>query len=175
MYKLFFICIFSFISGCSVVTETAPDTGVLLIGENVYEIMDTDYRGIFGSENSLMDRNLKKVERFSLERNMVAVPLEARIHRVGILADWAWFYYKFKLVEPIKSKDELKFSDITVQRDARLSEEFYKSRNIKIGNVSTTPQKVDIYDELLRLNELKEKGILTEAEFTQEKTKLLNN
>lgn len=157
------------------VTETAPDTGIILISKNTYEIMDTDYRGIFGSEKSLINRNLEKVNKFALEKNMIAIPIESRIHRVGISADWAWFYYKFKLVTPSSPEANIKFTDITTERDARLSAEFYKQRNRTPTTKATSIKHTSKYEELLRLNELKEKGILTEAEFIQEKEKLLNN
>lgn len=85
------------LSGCSTVTTYAPSTGVAQVSENVYEIMDVDYRGIFGSEESLTKRNIEQAETFASARNKVAVPVLARIHRVGLAADWAWFYYRFSL------------------------------------------------------------------------------
>lgn len=154
------------LSGCSTVTTYAPSTGVAQVSENVYEIMDVDYRGIFGSEESLIKRNVEQAETFASARNKVAVPVLARIHRVGVLADWAWFYYRFSLAAPSSPEAMRKFADIVVERDARLSDEFYRNRS-KEGAIT-------VYDEILKIEELRKRGIITESEFQQQKTKLLN-
>ncbi len=154
------------LGGCAGVTTSVPSTSVVQVSEDIYEIMDVDYRGIFGSEASLKERNFQQAVAFASERNKVAVPILARIHRVGIMGDWAWFYYKFSLAAPDSPEATRKFADIIVERDARLSEEFYKSRQ-KEGSVTA-------YDDLLKLDDLKKRGVITESEFQQQKTKLLN-
>jgi len=45
--------------------------------------------------------------------------------------------------------------------------------NTPITSPSTDSKSSDIYGELLKLNDLKEKGILTEEEFLREKTRIL--
>lgn len=154
------------LSGCATVTTYAPSTGVAQVSESVYEIMDVDYRGAFGSEESLTKRNVEQAETFASARNKVAVPVLARIHRVGVLADWAWFYYRFSLAAPGSPEAMRRFADIVVERDARLSDEFYRNRN-KEGAIT-------VYDELLKLEDLRKREIITESEFQQQKTKLLN-
>ena len=59
-----------------------------------------------------------------------------------------------------------RFADIVVERDARLSDEFYRNRH-KEGTIS-------VYDEILKLEELRKREIITESEFQQQKTKILN-
>jgi hypothetical protein len=154
------------LAGCAGVTTSVPSTSVVQVSGDIYEIMDVDYRGIFGSEASLKERNVKQAVAFASERNKVAVPILARIHRVGIMGDWAWFYYKFSLAAPDSPEAIRKFADITVERDARLSEEFYRSRQ-KEGAVIA-------YDDLLKLEDLRKSGVITESEFQQQKTKILN-
>ena len=82
------------------------------------------------------------------------------------MADWAWFYYKFSVVTLGPSEAPKKFEDITVERDARLSDEFYRDRH-KTGAAQGL-------DELVKLEDLRKKGILSDAEFLQQKTKILN-
>lgn len=48
------------------------------------------------------------------------------------------------------------------------------SKNKAEVNVETSSNKGNISDELLKLSELKDKGILTEEEFMKQKSKLLN-
>lgn len=47
-----------------------------------------------------------------------------------------------------------------------------KTVNVSVKNSEVEP--IDITDKLLKLNDLKEKGILTEEEFLQQKEKILN-
>lgn len=154
------------LGGCAAATTSVPSTSVVPVSGSIYEIMDVDYRGIFGSEESLKERNVEQAVAFASERNKVAVPILARIHRVGIMGDWAWFYYKFSLAAPDSPEAIRKFADIVVERDARMSDEFYQSR-LKEG-------KATAYDDLLKLDELRKRGAITESEFQQQKTKLLN-
>jgi hypothetical protein len=154
------------LGGCAAVTTSVPDVGVTNISENIYEIMDVDYRGIFGSEASLISGNVGKAETFASTHNKIAVPILARIHRVGMMGDWAWFYYKFSLADPDSSEANIKFEDIVVERDARLSEEFYQNRHKEGAS--------NVYDDLLKLDVLKKKGIISDSEFQQQKAKILN-
>jgi len=48
------------------------------------------------------------------------------------------------------------------------SEDTNQSRQYSANNSNTS-----VYDELIKLNELKEKGILTDEEFNEQKKKLL--
>lgn len=45
--------------------------------------------------------------------------------------------------------------------------------SVKI-NKDITNDETDVYSELIKLKDLLDKGIITEDEFTQQKTKLLN-
>lgn len=155
------------LSGCASVVDSIPDEQILNVSGNVYEIIDVDKRGIFGSESSLIDGVVNQANEFAETKSKVANPLAARIHRVGILGDWAWFCYKFALVDKNTPDSFRKLTDITIERDARLSTEFYINRHkTEIKSVS---------EEIIKLDELRKKGLLTDAEFTAQKKKLLEN
>lgn len=156
---------FIIISGCATVPDNVPDEEVLHVDGSVYEILDVDRRGIFGSESSLIDSVVSQANEFAAAKGKVATPLMARIHRVGILADWAWFYYKFSLVEKGVPEANRKLDDIEIERDPRLAGEFYLSRH-KVGQKNS-------YDELIRLDELRKRGIITDAEFSHQKNLIL--
>lgn len=153
------------ISACSTVTETAPNDGISQVSGDVYEIFKTDYRGIFGSETSLIDGVVSEANDFAISKSKVAIPVSAKIHRVGILADWAWFYYKFSIVEKSNPLSARKFSDITIERDARLAPEFYKQRHMQ--------DRGNVYNQIDKLNDLRERGLINDAEFQKEKAILL--
>jgi hypothetical protein len=166
IYRIIAVLFVLGLTGCAMAPASAPDAGVVKVSGNVHEIMDVDYRGIFGSEESLIKRGVDQAQEFAAAQGKVAVPIEARIHRVGILADWAWFYYKFSLAAPSSSESHIKFSEITIERDARLSNEFYEVRHKQ--------KAINSYDDLVKLDELRKKGIITEIEFEQQKAKILS-
>jgi hypothetical protein len=155
-----------FVSGCATVPDSVPDEEILHVTGNFYELLDVDRRGIFGSEASLIDSVITQANSFAASKGKVASPVSARVHRVGILADWAWFYYKFELVDSNNPKAMRNITDIEIVRDARLANEFYVNRDRLDGSI--------IYNELLQLEDLRKKGILTDDEFSKRKTLLLS-
>lgn len=156
-------------SGCASNFDTADFQGLQQVGPDVYEVFYEDHRGVFGSEKSLQKRVISEANSFADNRGMSAKPVDARQHRVGILGDWAWAYYKFTLVP----RSELRLSpghlQITFIGDARMSNNFLetKDQNTKAGTN-------DLYTELMKLDDLRKQGVLTEEEFLAEKRKLLN-
>ena len=170
MCSIFIIMSLFVLSGCSFVTDSMTnDEEILHVSGNIYEIIDVDRRGIFGSEKSLIEGVVNMANKFAESRNKAANPLAARVHRVGIAADWAWFYYKFELVDKNTPEAFRTLTDITIVRDPRLSAEFWVNRN----NPETETKNVS--DEILKLDELRKKGLLTDDEFATQKKKLLES
>ena len=102
---------------------------------------------------------------------MVASPISARIHRVGILADWAWFYYKFDIVAPGSPESYRNMTDIKIVRDARLASEFYTERN----QASEAIEQHDVYSEIKNLDKLRKEGLITSEEFESKKKQILKS
>ena len=164
--RWFSILLVLLFAGCASVTEQVPDEQVVQVSGNVYEILDVDRRGIFGSEETLKTAVYEKADAFARSKAKVAVPVAARIHRVGILGDWAWFWYQFKLVEPSSQEAGRTVSSLQIVRDARLSTEFYHERN-KVTSES------DVEVGIRKLDDLKAKGLLSDQEYREQKKRLL--
>ncbi len=162
---LFSVLVLVSMTACSTTSSHTPHKGIAQYSANVYALMDYDFRGIFGSEESLIERNLLFVDEFALERAKLAIPVEARIHGVGVAANWAWFYYKFALVEPNSPEANKKFSDIVVERDERWGVEF--------ETTFISHKTAGEFEKLMEVYEQKKKGSITEAEYEQQKLKIL--
>lgn len=169
--KTIAISISILLTGCATVTDVVPDEKILNVTGNTYEIIDVDYRGIFGSENTLKSSVLTKADKFAKSKGMVASPISARIHRVGILADWAWFYYKFDIVAPGSPESYRNMTDIKIVRDARLASEFYTERN----QASEAIEQHDVYSEIKNLDKLRKEGLITSEEFESKKKQILKS
>lgn len=148
------------------------EEAVVPLGNGKYEILDVDYRGIFGSENSLKDSVLEVAQQYADSMGKQVNVLHARRHRVGVLGDWAWFYLQFALLDKtVPSSQITSIDQVGIVRDERLAEEFSKSDR----KIPREAERISVADELLKLEQLRESGVLTEEEFEQQKKRLLKD
>jgi hypothetical protein len=165
--KKYFLVICLFLSGCATSFISPEDKAVVQISPGVYEIFREDYRGVFGTEASLKNEVVADANTFANSQEKAAVPMVAVIRSVGFRpADWGWFYYKFRLVSKTDPDAKISISDIVVERDVRSSMPFLNAKNTQTRGAPV--------EELLKLDDLRKKGILSEAEFQSQKQKLLD-
>jgi hypothetical protein len=81
-----------FISGCANPT-------VVQISPGIYELARADHGGIFGNKDALKSGVISDANAFAERQGKVAIPITAKEHPMGILADWASYEYTFKLVD----------------------------------------------------------------------------
>jgi hypothetical protein len=126
-----------------------------------------DHGGIFAfNRGKMKGEALAKAQEFAQSQNMVAVPLAMNEHPVGVLGDWAAVEYQFRLVPP--NSNAAHGSHLQKRADLVIED----NQNI---NVNQRIQKEDdIYGELMKLDNLRKQGILTEDEYNNEKQKILN-
>jgi hypothetical protein len=103
------------LSGCSNPSAVQVSPGVYVLGR-------ADHGGIFGNKDSLKASVIQDANRFAEKQGKVAIPLAAKEHPVGILADWATYEYTFKLVD--RNDPEARIPKILVLADTRTSSEF---------------------------------------------------
>ncbi len=139
------------IAGCS--SPLVGNRDITQSEDGSFMIYREDHRGIYGaSEGQMKSAAIADAEFFAQTRSMTAIPVSMRSKPVGILGDWATVEYKFRLVD----KNDPAARTITVPVDI-----------IPNGHAS------DLYVELIKLDNLRNKGLLTEAEFNKQKQRLL--
>ena len=100
----------------------------------------------------------------------VAIPITTHETPIGILGKWAKFEYQFRVVD--KNDPEAKRTAIMPRADVVIE----RTENIN-SNVRTKDEILkskDVYAELIKLDDLKRRGIISEAEFEAQKQKLLS-
>lgn len=137
------------------------------MSQDTYMLAKTDRAGVFGNAAKLKADVLKEASDFAESMNMVAVPLSAKETPVAP-GRFASYEYQFKVVP--KDSPEAKGGHLVPRADVVIEKNEKIEADIKTENV----EKTDTYTELLKLNDLKEKGVLTEEEFQSEKAKILN-
>jgi hypothetical protein len=136
------------------------------VSPGVYMVTVKNYAGVFANAATTKRKAILAANEFAESKGMQAVPvnLESVPARPGP-GGWPYVEYQFRLV-PKGATDT-----IGLRPDAAVRME-----------VSGAPQapapmppaaKPDLYGELLKLDDLRKRGLLTEAEFETQKAKLL--
>ena len=159
------LLLFSFLfSGCfsSNMVKLSPDT---------YMIRVEDHGGIFAfNRGKLKSSAIKQANNFAASKGKVAIPVAMESHPVGVLGDWAAVEYQFRVVsqdDPEAQRTSLTpRPDVVIEKDSNIS--------VDIKTKDQTEQTKDVYKELLKLDDLRKKGIITEEEFETQKKKILS-
>ena len=130
-------------------------SNMVKMSPDTYMIRVEDHGGIFAfNRGQLKSRAIQEANDFAAsEGRKIAISVYMESHPMGILGDWAAVEYQFRVVS--KDDPEVKRTSLT----PRSSE--------------VTEKTTDVYTELIKLDELRKKGIITEVEFETQKRKLL--
>ena len=140
---------------------------IIPMGTNSYMISQTSAGGIFKSMSSLKTEVIKRANSFAESKGKVAVPIAAQ-ESPAYPGHMPNFEYQFRLVD--KDDPSAAGAALIPRADVVIENKISTSSN---SHVKDQPESKDIYIELLKLDDLRKKGILTEAEFEAQKSKLL--
>ncbi len=163
MRKLLLVLMCLMLAGCASgqVVKLSPDT---------YIISRTSSAGAFTNMARLKTRVIQDANDFAEKQDKVAIPLSYDWHRPA--QGFPTVEYQFRVVD--KDDPEAKRAhlvprpDITIQRDDSID------ADIDIDMKDVTEESSDLYTELMKLDDLRARGILTDKEFQIQKEKLLN-
>jgi hypothetical protein len=139
------------------VVELAPDT---------YSISRIDHAGVFGNAAKMQTAVIKEAQEFAASQGKVAVARHIQ-ETPMMIGRFASIEYEFWVVD--KNDPANRREDLHRDPDRVSSEHVQVDVAQKDGG-----SKKDLYDELLKLDDLHKRGILTDAEFEQQKQKLLS-
>ena len=143
---------------------------VVPMGTDTYMISQTSAGGIFTNMGALKTEIIQRANAFAESKGKVAIPVAAR-ETPPAPGRMPNFEYQFRLVDrndPRASGGGLvKTPDVVIE-----------NRNQAPAVIVNPPareggQTRDMYTELLRLDDLHKRGIITDAEFEAQKRKLL--
>lgn len=139
-----------------------------MISPGVYMISRTSAAGsVMVNMAQLKADTIEAANMFAESKGKIAIAVSLRDERP--IPGFPLVEYQFRLADPGTVGDSTiilkKGPNITIQRDD----------NITIKPDQSTPREPqkDLYSELLKLEDLKKRGILTEEEFQTQKRKLL--
>lgn len=166
MLRLVFVLIALVVAGAGVagqeVVQLSPDT---------YMIIRDSKAGAFASMAKLKAETIAAANSFAASQGKVAVPISSKETRsVPFTFRWPTFEYQFRLVEPndpaakATGLSSPTRDGVSVAVDAEPSGQ---------PTANLPSESTDIYSQLLKLDELRQKGIITQEEFDEQKKKIL--
>ena len=145
--------------------------GIVRVSPDTYMIFREDHGGIFGSASSLKAGVIHDANAFAERQGKVAIPISTRDKPMGGgPAQWASFEYQFRVVD--RNDSEVRRTSLVPRADVVIEKMEKVSADIRTKDESAKPK--DVYTELIKLDDLRKKGILSDAEFDAQKKKLLS-
>lgn len=164
----------------ALITAGCQNPGIVQVSPNTYMLSREDHAGIFGSMSKLRAGVISDANAFAEKQGKVAIPLSAKEHPVGILADWASFEVTFKLVDT--NDPAVNGTNIWTSSSIEGGQGW---RNLggkaTVYPAQDTPsdshevQSPTIGQQLIDLQKAKDAGAITDAEYQAQKAKLLES
>lgn len=132
---------------------------VVQLSQDTYLLSRSDAGGAFANTAALKAGVIRDANAFAESKGKVAIPISSNAKRPGI--GFPSFDYQFRLVD--KDSPEAR-SEVPVVVGGKAS----------THSDASPGAPLDLYTELTRLDELRKKGMLTDAEFDAQKQKLLD-
>lgn len=148
----------------------ATNPGVVKLDADTYTLYKEDHAGIFGNATQLRNDVINEANIFAESKGKIAYPVSAKTHHTtGRPADWETFEYRFRLVDKsdhaARKTYLLPESDVVTDEDGKVTG--------SIVNSAPAEKPKDHYTELIQLDDLRKRGIITDVEFEAGKKKLL--
>ncbi len=130
-----------------------------------------DHGGIFAFNRAkLKTKAMEQANAFAASQGKIAIPVSMKEHPVGVLGDWANVEYQFMVVD--KNDPAARRTSLAPRADVVIEKTEKITADVQTKDVSD--KKQDTYTELMKLDDLRKKGVITDAEFAAEKQKILN-
>ena len=141
----------------------------IAMGNDTYMISQTSAGGVFTNMGSLKSDVIQRANAFAESKGKVAIPLASKESPAVPGRSMPNFEYQFRLV----SKDDPRATGTALVPRPDVVIEQHDSVKTDV-QVHHDAQK-DMYTELMKLDDLRKKGIITDAEFDAQKKKLLQS
>lgn len=138
--------------------------GIVQLSPDTYVLSREDHAGIFGSASSLKAGVIQDANKFAEKMGKIAIPLSSETQPAGP-GKWATFEYQFRVVD--KDDAEARRTSLVPRPDLVVEKK-------ETSEITTKNGSIDVYAELIRLDDLRKKGIITNVEFEAQKKKLLS-
>jgi hypothetical protein len=149
---------------------SCANPGIVKLSPDTYILSREAHGGIFSSASALKAGVINDANSFAESQGKVAIPISAKEKPMGNgPAQWASFEYQFRVVD--KNDPEVRRTSLVPRPDIVIDKTEKISVDVKAKDQSEA--RKDVYAQLIKLDDLRKRGILTDAEFEVEKKKIL--
>ena len=153
------LCVFT---GCA-------NPEIVRISPNTYMLSRQDRAGVFGNSARLKANVIADANEFAESQGKVAVAVSTTESPMWP-THFASVEYQFKVLD--KNDPEAQRTSLVPRADLVVESTEKIAADIRTKDQSEKAE--DVYAELIKLDDLKKKGIITEAEFEMQKKRLLS-
>lgn len=158
------ICFTFVVTGCM-------NPGIVKLSPDTYMLSREAHGGIFASPAALKADVIKDANKYAEDQGKVAIPISAKeTPRGNGPAQWASFEYQFRVVD--RNDPEVRRTSLEPRPNIVIEKTEKINADIKTKDQTDRPK--DVYTELLKLDDLRKRGVITEEEFQEQKKKLLS-
>ena len=137
------------------------------MGNDTYMISQTSAGGVFKAMGSLKADVMNRANAFAASKDKVAIPVAAK-ESPAYPGHMPNFEYQFQLVDKNDSRASggalIPRADVVVEMQTPRPQ----------PHATETAKPKDVYTELLKLDDLRKRGVITDSEFDSQKAKLLS-
>ena len=143
--------------------------GIVKISPDTYMLSRTDKGGVFGNASAMKADVIREANEFAESQGKITIPISLNESPMYI-GHFASVEYQFRVVD--KSDPEARRVNL-VPRPNLVIERTEKA-TLDVKTKDQTNRSKDVYTELIKLDDLRKRGILSDTEFEAQKKKLLN-
>ena len=156
----------------STVLVGCTNPGIVKLSPDTYMLSREAHGGIFASASALKAGVISDANAFAESQSKIAIPISGKEKPMGSgPAQWASFEYQFRVVD--KNDPEVRRTSLAPRADVVIEKTEKLTVDLKTKDQTDRPK--DVYAELIKLDDLRKREILTEAEFQAQKRKLLES
>jgi len=144
------------------------NTGIVPISPDTYMVSAETTR-VYHTLGELKARLIGQANEFAASKGRVAIPISTKETDASPFNSVIKFEYQFRVVD--KNDPEAKRTAIVPRADIVIEKKESISADLRREDLTARP--ADLYTELTKLDDLRKKGIITDAEFDAQKKKLL--
>ncbi|MBL7073050.1 MAG: SHOCT domain-containing protein [Candidatus Omnitrophica bacterium] len=153
---------------------SCANTGIVKLSPDTYMLSREDHGGIFGNASRMKAGVIREANEFAEKQGKIAIPLSINEKPIGDgPAQWASVEYQFRVVD--KKDHEARRTHLTKSPDMVIKRDDSLKADINISTKEESEKSSDLYTELIKLDDLQKRGILTIEEFEIQKKRLLEN
>lgn len=149
------------------ITASCATSEVIPMGTDAYMISQTSAGGVFKSMGSLKTDVMKRANAFAESKGKVAIPIASK-ESPAYPGHMPNFEYQFRLVD--RDDPRATGGALVPRADVVIENKMPTGQS----DARNQPKSKDLYTELLKLDDLRKKSIISEAEFEAQKAKLLS-